>query len=681
MEELEAKIRLTPPKERGRPPKIEDVISTLEKEGIVYGVDEAVIKYAILKKEYNKFIVVAKAKLPTKGQDASYIYKYEGQIPAINGQILAIKEPPTLGEPGISVFGREIPGILGTDFQIIAGKNTYLSGDGKILYSTSDGKVFWKENRVDVLKVLRIDGDLAEDIDFDGIVIVSGNILEGVSVKAEDVKVGGDIRKGVSIVSKGTIEVENDIVGSEEKRVKIKVECDCLANSASYCDCEVEGSIIMKTGLLHSNTKAEDAVVIGRKGIIMSSKDTLPEIFSLPIAMAKGVSGIVGGTIQTKGSVSAEIIGSISQEKTEITTDVGGFVSVSSSIYPKTKITIGKTSLEIKKAMDSLTLKEERGGILQFPYQQKEVRLKTKEYKQKKPESLPSILVRNIEDGKRFLGIIDVDYIPLENWFLCFERQKRGAWEEIKKEKEEEKRKEEEKDGEIEILNQEDGLFVVIKPPGIKGKEATLEDTKEKLKEFYDYDENILKIAIEKKEAKPVKIGNRQYIEDIDGKVIIRTKENKEAYITLTPPHSNSGRPIRGRVILREIEKNNITYGIDKKVLASLLKNPIYNKEILFAKAKMPTKGANALYLYKFEEEIPAIEGQILAIKEPPKTGEKGIGIFGDEIEGLLGDDFEIIPGSNTYLSEDKRTLCSTKEGKAIWSNNRCDVERILVIE
>ncbi|MEW6481503.1 MAG: FapA family protein [bacterium] len=690
MEGLEAKIRLIPPKEKGKPPRREDVISTLKEKGIIYGVDEKVIDSAILKKEYNKVIVVAKAKKPTKGIDASYIYKYEEEIEVIDGQILAIKEEARLGEPGISVFGKEIPGISGDDFQIIPGKNTYLSEDGKILYSTGKGKVFWKENRADVLKVLRIDGDLAEDVDFDGMVIISGNISPDVSLKAEDIKVGGEIKNGVSIVSRGTIEVEKDIMGSEEKRVSIKAECDCLANSASYSDIEAGGSIVMKTGLLHSNTRAENCVVIGRKAIIMTFKDIPSEIFSLPIAMAKGVQGIIGGVIQGKNSVSAETIGSVSYEKTEIIVDQGGFVS-SMSIYPKTKITIGKTSLEVKKAMESLTLKEERGGILQFPYQQKEVKLKTKEYEQRKPESEPSILVKNIEEGKRLLGIADIDYIPLKNWFLCFERQRKGAWEKIREEKKEERRKEEERDGEIEILNQEDGLFVVIKPPGRRGNPVTLEDAKEKLKEFYDYNENTLKITIEEMSSKPVKIGPRQYIPELDGKVVIRTNENKEAYIGLTPPHPHLGKPIRGRIVLREIEKNNITFGIDKNAIASLLKNPVYNKEIPFAKAKMPSKGKDAYLIYQFgivegkeikrEDCLEVIEGQILAIKEPSKIGEKGIDIFGEEIEGIIGDDIEIIPGAGTYLSAEGRILYSHERGEAHWKENRCDVEKVLRIE
>ncbi|MEW6103844.1 MAG: FapA family protein, partial [bacterium] len=506
-----------------------------------------------------------------------------------------------------------------------------------------------------------------------------------------EVFIKGNIGKGVFIVSNGGVEIEGDITGDEKERIKIKAERDVMANSASYCDIESNGSIIMKTGLLHSNTRAEDAVVIGRKGVIMTSKDTLPEIFSLPIAMAKGVSGIVGGMTYGKFSVRGEIIGSVSYEKTEIMTDVGGFVSASSSIYPKTKITIGKAIFEVKKIMEGLTLKEERGGIIQSPYQQKEVRLKPKECEQKKPESPPSILVRNIDDGKRFLGIIDIDYIQLDKGFLCFEMEKRGAWEKIREERQEERRKMEERDGEIEILNQEDGLFVVIKPSGIRGRPVTLEDAKEKLKEFYDWNENILRIAIEESSSKPERIANRQYIENLDGKVIIRTNENKEAYIALTPSHPNSGRPIRGRVILREIEKNNITYGIDKKVLTTFIKNPVYNKEILFAKAKLPTKGENAYLAYQFgvienkeikkEDCLEVIEGQILAIKELAKRGEPGVDIFGNEIEGIAGDDIEIAHGTGTYLSQDRRILYSNERGEAIWKENRCNVEKVLRIE
>ncbi len=694
MEGLEAKIKLTAPREKGKLPSVEDVITTLKEREIVYGIDEKVIIEAILNKKYNIPIVVARAKKPTKGEPALYAYKFEEAIDVIEGQILAIKEPPKIGEPGISVFDKEIPGIPGDDFQIIAGKNTYLEERGRILYATGCGEVFWKENRCDVERVLRIIGDLTENIDFDGKVIVSGSICEGISVKAKDVEVNGSIRKGGTIISKGTINVAGDIIGDENKRVEIKAERDIMANSATYADISAKGSVVMKTGLLHSNTKTEDAVIIGRKGVIMTSLFTLPPIFSLPIVMAVGIKGIIGGTTYGKKSISSEVIGSPSQEKTEIIVDTDGIISCSSSIYPKTKVTIGRASLEIKNIIETTALKEDRGGIIQTPYQQKEAKLVFKEENKRKPDVPPSILVKNIEEGRAFLGINDIDFleIPLvptpdprlqtpDSRLLCFPKETRGPWDVVRKREEGRMKSEEEKNGEMEVLNQGDGLFVKIAPPGIKGKPVTLIDAKERLKEFFSIDENALQEAIDKKDKKPVKIGERQYIPSLDGKIIIRTNGNKEAYISLTPPNPNLGKTIKGGAILKEIEKNNIKFGEDKLAIKGLIKNPVYNKEIAIARCKEPTKGESATYLYKFKETLEVIDGQILAIKEVPKIGEPGISIFGDEIPGLLGDDFELIPGINTYLSDDGKILYATKRGGVSWNENKCDVQRILNID
>gem|GEM_PF-795922 len=690
--EKEAYISLTPPHPiLGKPIKPGVFIMEIERNNIKFGIDKKALANFIKNPVYNKEVLIARYKEPKKGPPASYIYRFEEAIEAIEGQILAIKEAPKKGEPGISIFSTEIPGLAGDDFEIIPGINTYLSDDKKILYATKNGEVTWNGNRADVERILRIDEDLKENMEFEGRVIISKNIGERVNVTGDEIFVKGNIEGGVFIVSKGGVEIEGDILGEEKNRVSIKAGGDVIANSASFCDIECGASVIMRTGLLYSNTKAENCVVIGRKGVIMTSKDALPEIFTLPIAIEKGVKGIIGGVISAKNSVNSEAIGSISQEKTEVIVEKGGFIS-GISTYPKTKITIGDKSLEIRKIIENTTFKEERGTISFFPYSQKEVVLKKRVIEQKKPESPPSILVKTKDEGKRLLGISNIDFLKIpineKSLFLCFESGVKGPWDAIRKELEEKKRKEEEKNGEIEVLNDVDGLFVTIKPPGVRGVPISLEDAKEKLKEF-NYNESILKDIIEKKEAKPVKIGERQYIPELDGKITIRANE-KEAYISLTPPHPILGKPIKPGVFIMEIERNNIKFGIDKKALANFIKNPVYNKEVLIARYKEPKKGPHARLVYQFgikegkelkkEDILEVIEGQILAIKESPKIGEPGFSIFGKELPGILGDDFEIIPGTNTFLSKDGRILYSQERGEAEWKGLRCDVEKTLRI-
>ena len=128
----EAIIRLTAPKRGGKPPTLKNVLSALEARGIVYGIDELAIISAIKKSRYNLPIRVAKAKLTTKGEPTRYGYRFgirqenqtqpQDRLEVIPGQILAVKSPSEQGKVGISVFGEEIPGLLGNDFSQTSGK-------------------------------------------------------------------------------------------------------------------------------------------------------------------------------------------------------------------------------------------------------------------------------------------------------------------------------------------------------------------------------------------------------------------------------------------------------------------------------------------------------------------------------------------------------------------------------
>ncbi|HAW49652.1 TPA: hypothetical protein DCX16_01685 [bacterium] len=692
---LYAKIRILPPKEGGGPPRFIDIIECLKKRGIVYGINEKVIRKAIIEKNYNTPVLVAKGKPGERGSPAEWLYKFEEKnVEVIPGQILAIKLPPTIGNNGISVYGEAINGILGDDFDIISGTNTYLSPDGRILYATSYGEVVWTENRCDVEKVLKIEGNLSETIEFDGKVIVTGSIQEGISVKAGDITVRGNVQKGAKLEATRTIEIDGDIMGEKEKECTISAGHDIIASSASYANLNTGGSIIISTGLLYSKVDAKKIVVIGRKGIVMSSKTPLPPIFSLPVVITKGVKGVVGSNIYSEEGVFSEVIGSPMHEKTEINVKSGGFVS-SNSIYPKTRITIGNKFIEINKLLENIELREEKGQIVQVPYTPKEISLTQKEAC-KQPASLefpPSIIVKDKEEGKKFLGVEDIDTISIETHekvlFLCFPYGTDGPWNAIKEELDGKRKKEEERPDEIIVDNLPEGFFITVKRGGIRGRKITLDDAKNLLEEFFDIDEDVLVDAINKKTGIPTKIAPRQYIPELDGKITIRTEENKYAYLSLSTPNPNFGRPIRGRIIIREFEKAKIAHGIDKEIIKRFLKNPVYNKEIKIASFTPPTKGDPAKFIYQFgkkddrevrkEDMVEVIDGQIIAIKLPPSLGKPGISIFGEEIPPLPGDDLGITAGMNTWLKDN--ILYSTARGEVSWIGNRCDVERVLRID
>ncbi|MBU1599456.1 FapA family protein, partial [bacterium] len=710
MEEIrgrEAVIRLTAPKKDGKPPTLKNVLSALEAQGIIYGIDEPAIISAIKKAQYNLPIKVALAKTEAKGEPAKYIYRFgirderatqpQDRCETIPGQILAVKSPPECGKSGISVFGEEIPGALGDDFSITPGKNTHLSEDGQILYATGFGEANWTDNRCDVQRVLRISGNLSEDLSFDGRVIVSGKILKNVKVSVSDLYVKGDIEGGVNITAEGTLETEGDILGEKGKEVIINAKCDIIANSASYTTLKAGGCVLISTGLSNCHTEASSVIVVGRKGVTMTKTTPHPSVLSLPIAIAKGVQGLTGGSTFAKERIEADVIGSVSLEPTEIKCEQGGLVSSAGCIYPNVKITIGGKLLEVTKQIEIGTIKEEKQALQVFPYEQRKVSLTYPEYIPSSLTSPPSILTESIREAKRFIPEeLDSILIPVEGKaiYLCFPQGGKGPWEATREKIEAEKQREETRPASLIIDNSEEGLFITITPPGERGKPIDVAEIQERLKHFFSIDEKKLTEALSEEAGIPIKVAERQYIPEIDGRLELDIREaegipNFEAYLLISLPKIGA-KPILPRVIAQLLKEKGITYGLLIKRIQALLKSSIRNRPILIAKGKQPTKGEPAKYIYRFgirnesqtnpQDRLEVIPGQILAVKSPPEPGSPGISVFGETIPGLLGDDFSITPGKNTRLSNDSRVLYAADTGEANWTENRCDVERVLRI-
>ncbi|MDI6703301.1 MAG: FapA family protein [bacterium] len=172
-----ATMTIAPPKKGGRLLNLTHLMKALDKEGIVAGIDKDALTSISEKVEITSpiTIMVAKASLPTKGEDARFSYRYEGK--AIVSQLLAVKEPPSLGKPGVNVKGEEIPAELGEDFEIKVDKNVFLSEDGLRAYSCVDGWVSWEENKVSVVGEIGREFDPKKDPP--SVVIPYSSIEEG----------------------------------------------------------------------------------------------------------------------------------------------------------------------------------------------------------------------------------------------------------------------------------------------------------------------------------------------------------------------------------------------------------------------------------------------------------------------------------------------------------------------
>ena len=679
-------LLITHPKLSGRIPIFSNIISSIEKYGVL-NIDQSLIKKALEKRFFDKKFTVAKGKSPTKGEPAAYLYRFTEDIDVISGQLLAMKKPPTYGETGLTVTGEEIPAILGDDFQMVAGKNTVISRDRTRLYATSSGKAFWKENRCDVEPLLIKEGNLTEDIDFSGAVEIRGSARDVKIRCVGNIKITGDANSCI-IRTEGTLTVEGALSSCD-----VQAKGDMMANSAEASKLVAGGSIVARTGIIDSESSAKYIFVIGKKGIIMTRGAPPPSLFNLPIAMAKGITGLSGGKAYAEKVIDAEVLGSIDQKATEVKVGKGGKISCALSLYPKAKLIIGIKPYEAIKPEEALTYLEEKGKIVSKPYEQAEVELAEPIYGPAKLLESPSVIIPSsnlsdaLDNATTLLGLPAEQMGEFElrdGVYIFFSKKDTGPWiqviEEVKRRREEEAKK----PGDWKILNLPEGLYLAVFAPSEKGTMPSLAAIAENLKKYNGLNIAEIKRAFAERKGIPVKIAERQYIEDLDGKIIVEIRDNEGissayAYLTLSPKKPD-GIPPPLENILSFIKDAGVNRPVDvKKVRLALKKS--YHKPFLIASYQPPTKGESASYAYQYKEVYDVIPGQILAIKQLPKLGEDGVNVKGEPIKGIRGDDFSLSPGMNTSLSSDGRRLYSTGFGKLTWTGNKADVEKVLEIQ
>ena len=173
------------------------------------------------------------------------------------GAVIAAKSSPAGGVDGITVTGAHIPAPPGRDVLLIPGQNASLSDDGHYLIATSAGVVRQENLRFDVVNLHEIGGDVdfsTGNIDFEGCVLVRGNVLPGFKVIAtESVEVFGNVDRGI-VEAGGDVRVHKGIYGGEGAHIKC---CGSLrARSLENADVRIMNHIEISKYIINSNVLA-----------------------------------------------------------------------------------------------------------------------------------------------------------------------------------------------------------------------------------------------------------------------------------------------------------------------------------------------------------------------------------------------------------------------------------------
>jgi len=362
LDKMKATCRFYPPSPGGTLMNAKDIIDDLQFKKIKFGIDQEAIASFLADRHYCTDYVFAMGQQPVHGRDAkieyffninknlqpkrnedgSVDYKELNTISHVKeGELLArlIKEDP--GKIGRNLYGEEIKPRTVKTLKLDYGKNITINEERTEIYSEVTGHATYLNGKVFVSNVFEVPADVDNsvgNIDYDGSVLIKGNVKGGFSVKATgDIVIEGVIENAY-VESRGQVIVKHGIHGMNRGviRAGTNVMAKYIENAKIYAGGYVEAEII-----LNSEVSATGEVrVHGKKGLIN------------------------GGTIRAGHSIEAMYMG----------TDMGTFTVLEVGVEPELKqkyIDIskevakrGKEVEDTKLIIDNYAAKLKRGEVL-----------------------------------------------------------------------------------------------------------------------------------------------------------------------------------------------------------------------------------------------------------------------------------------------------------------------------
>lgn len=314
---MSAEMVLLPPCGEGNTKSSDELAELIvHKWGISFGVDEQMVKKAADNPTYYIPILIAQGKPPQKGEDGSIIFLFKTEhsyAPKITGDgsadykslsifegvlegaTVATVTSPEKGVEGCNVKGDILPPKPGADAKLPRLKNIKVTQDGKSLIALKSGRIDYINSRIEISDVYKISGDVdmsVGNIRFEGDVIVSGDVISGLSIEAAGmIEVKGYVEAATLIAGKDIV-LKNGMQGANKG--KIVAGGNVVARFLEHCDIQVKGSLTADY-IVHCNVTAGESITMKGKWC-----------------------KIVGGTVIAAKEITANVIGSVSNELTVV---------------------------------------------------------------------------------------------------------------------------------------------------------------------------------------------------------------------------------------------------------------------------------------------------------------------------------------------------------------------------
>ncbi len=282
--------------------RLEDVLSTCGRQGIVFGISKEAILYSIEKAEKDrqavKNVVIAKGMEPVDGEDGRIEYKirlatgdkfklleggkvdYRDQdlVTSVEeGKLIAVVYKAQKGiKNGSTVKGETLHAKGGQDFDVKTGNNIRREDRGDVihLYSSRDGQFLNEHDILSVEPLMVVPEDVGPktgNINFNGVVIIKGNVQDNFRVYAKkNITIMGNV--GCAVVrSDENITVLNGVIA--KYRGLVYAKGDVKVKFAENSNLQAGGSIYIRRAALNCKLTAGDKIISkAEKGQLMGGE-------------------------------------------------------------------------------------------------------------------------------------------------------------------------------------------------------------------------------------------------------------------------------------------------------------------------------------------------------------------------------------------------------------------------
>jgi hypothetical protein len=342
LDKMKVVCRFYPPSDGGQLMDAREIVESLTFHKVKFGLNQQAVLNFLQDRHYCEDYLLAEGQQPIHGKDAkidyffntsknlkpkrnedgSVDYKELNTISHVRkGDLLARLIPEDPGKEGQNVYGELIRPRTVRSAKLGYGKNISVNEDGTEIYSDVTGHADLINGKVFVSNVFEVPADVDNsigNIDYEGSVLIHGNVKTGFSVNASgDVIVEGVV-EGAEITAGAQIIIKHGIHGMFKGvfRAGTNLMAKYIENATVYAGGYVEAELI-----LNSEISAGSSVhVHGKKGLIN------------------------GGTIRAGVSIEADTIG----------TEMGTITNLEVGVEPERKARYIALSKDVEKLSHEL---------------------------------------------------------------------------------------------------------------------------------------------------------------------------------------------------------------------------------------------------------------------------------------------------------------------------------------